>query len=324
MKSILQILERLSLSEDRRGAPGVTAAGRNMRGGDDGTGFISFAVPVHNIPHLYLVSYDKKLAFLTWNSHRNSVAPFFEIVQDAQGVPVGENEIHEDRMSYGTIDPHGRLWFGTMNNRGPPRGSVWSYNPIFPPHLTEQFNKPNLRPHRHEGNNYSNGISWFIKRGQPTKVYYNDALSNKIQLYLYDLINGVLENFVETIFDLNQFHQYGINGSQCHMGRMTTDVRDWLWVPLIGGSGVLEIDPYEKQVHRFIPIPAHAVTACAFGGVDGSTLYVTTLGSGPRQRGPNADQGGEIFAVSRLGLGVFGTEARGFLSTQSAPNRIQN
>ncbi|XP_033222495.1 putative sugar lactone lactonase YvrE [Belonocnema kinseyi] len=270
-----------------------------------GAGFISFAVPVKGQPDKFLLGYnhnnDKRILLVTWNTHTNNPDPGVEILNRA------DEPIEEDTINYGTVGPHGVLWFWTMNMHGQLRGSVYSFNPF--------LSHPKTRKHVIEGNYVSNGLVWCPL--DQSRLYYVDALRNRILLYHYDIRHSNISGLADVIFELAlwaRYHGHDINTKHAHLSHMAIDVRGVLWVPVFGRSEVLEFFPYTKTVGRVIHIPAAKVSSCAFGGTYGDILYVSTYGYGynnSRDVRPNGDNGGAIFAVSNLG--VIGYEAKPFL-----------
>ncbi|XP_033222521.1 regucalcin-like [Belonocnema kinseyi] len=276
-----------------------------------GSRAVYFAAPADYGADKFLVARGKRLVIVKWNGGKWKSNPIQKILRDPHGFEIPEYQIREDIISYGSIDPQGRLWFGTKNVHGETFGDVWTYNRDTQPYLKQPLNNERLRPHQHDQNNYSNGIVWFSTIRKPTIAYYNDILTNKIHSYSYNLETGDLMELLDTVYDLNGLHEHNINGPLCRFGRMAIDTRGFLWAPLLSGSHVLEINPYAKKVERFMPITAHSLTACTFGGANGNILYVTSRKSSTR---PTVDQGGTIFAVTNLGNGVVGYRTPTFLS----------
>ncbi|XP_033222590.1 regucalcin-like [Belonocnema kinseyi] len=97
------------------------------------------------------------------------------------------------------------------------------------------------------------------------------------------------------------------------LGRMTIDTKGRLWVPLHGGSHVLQINPRFGEVMQAIRIPAVKVTACVFGDLYSNALYVSTLAFGANEKAPAGDQGGSIFRITQLNGDVNGHAAWPFV-----------
>ncbi|XP_033223261.1 regucalcin-like [Belonocnema kinseyi] len=85
--------------------------------------------------------------------------------------------------------------------------------------------------------------------------------------------------------------------------RLTIDRHGNLWVPLYQGGGVIQVNTDTKEIIQFIPIPAHRVSACTFGGPEFDILFVSTMWYGHlNEQGQRVkyDEGGSIFAVKGL------------------------
>jgi len=57
---------------------------------------------------------------------------------------------------------------------------------------------------------------------------------------------------------------------------MAIDENNHLWVGLWNGKAIACYDPVSGKLLRKISVPAHNVTACAFGGENLDLLYITT------------------------------------------------
>jgi sugar lactone lactonase YvrE len=81
---------------------------------------------------------------------------------------------------------------------------------------------------------------------------------------------------------------------------LTVDEQGDIWVGLYGGWSVQRYGP-DGSLHATVDIPVAQVTACAFGGADRRTLFVTTgrerLDPGALERQPDA---GRVFSVTGL------------------------
>ncbi|XP_033222539.1 putative sugar lactone lactonase YvrE [Belonocnema kinseyi] len=148
------------------------------------------------------------------------------------------------------------------------------------------------------------GFAWFPrpakekdKKAPPVKFYFADTVKNEIVLY------DALQNRYQAIKNpqkLFSLPHHGLNGNP---GRTAIDDKGCLWVPLIGGYGVIEFDPVTKETDRLISLPAAKVGECTFGGPDMDILYVSTIGYEykiSREYRTKADLGGYIFAIRGL------------------------
>ena len=87
---------------------------------------------------------------------------------------------------------------------------------------------------------------------------------------------------------------------------MAIDDEDGIWVALWGGSAVHRCDR-AGRLDLVVDLPVSNVTACAFGGPDLRTLFITTS----RQGLDSADQP-DAGAVFRYDAGVRGAEQHAF------------
>lgn len=164
-----------------------------------------------------------------------------------------ESDITENRFNDGKCDPKGNLWVGSM-------------------HLKESL--PNANLYKIEPNGVttkmvdsvtiSNGIVW---SKDTKKMYYIDTPSKSIKSYDYD---------IETSTISNEKIAVNIPESLGYPDGMTIDENDTLWVGLWNGNAVAQFDPKTGKLISKIEVPAHNVTACAFGGENLDILYITT------------------------------------------------
>ena len=164
-----------------------------------------------------------------------------------------ETDQPENRFNDGKCDPAGRLWVGSM-------------------HLEQITGRANLYRIDHDGTatkmldsiTISNGIVW--TKDQKT-MYYIDTPTGFIRAYDYDLTTGDISN--ERI-------AVEVPTSLGYPDGMTIDENDMLWVGLWNGNAVANFNPQTGELIRKIEVPAHNVTACAFGGPNLDVLYITT------------------------------------------------
>jgi sugar lactone lactonase YvrE len=96
-------------------------------------------------------------------------------------------------------------------------------------------------------------------------MYFADTLNNTIYHSDYDLATGAMSGEKSFFADFSR----GLpDGS-------TMDVEGYLWNCRFFGGCVVRIAP-DGSVDTVVEMPVSNVTTCAFGGSDGSTLYVTT------------------------------------------------
>lgn len=181
----------------------------------------------------------------------------------------------ETRLNDGKCDPMGRFWVGSM-------------------HMPETKADGSLYMIDTEGNLYpkldsvtiSNGIVW---SSDSRTMYYIDTPTSSIRAFDFDVSSGTISNekiAVEIPKELG------------FPDGMAIDEEDKLWVGMWNGGIVARFDPSTGNLIQKIEVPAHNVTACAFGGANLDTLYITTasidMTDEEKNRYPNA---GSIFKV---------------------------
>jgi sugar lactone lactonase YvrE len=159
------------------------------------------------------------------------------------------------RMNDGGCDPQGRFYCGTMAyDETPGAGTLYRLDPDGRVEVT-------LR-----NVTISNGVQW--NRAGDT-VFYADTPTGRVDSFAFDLASGVFT-------DRRTFAEISGGG---HPDGMAIDEEDGLWVALWGGSAVHRYDP-SGRLDRVVELPVSTVTACAFGGPDLRTLFITTSRQG--------------------------------------------
>ncbi|XP_033222496.1 uncharacterized protein LOC117176363 [Belonocnema kinseyi] len=146
-----------------------------------GLGHITFVVPIQDEPQKYLISYHlnnkKVIGVLNWNSYETNRAARVNIYGNIYG------NIRENTIAGGTVDPHGVLWFWTMEtNVNPNFGNLYSFNPNLLPELVKKYDLPH--------NSMSNGIVWHLNN--PTIFYYIDVGYQRILSFTYNKALGTI------------------------------------------------------------------------------------------------------------------------------------
>ncbi|WP_104812315.1 SMP-30/gluconolactonase/LRE family protein [Aureitalea marina] len=164
-----------------------------------------------------------------------------------------ETEMDENRFNDGKCDPMGNLWVGSMNlAETEATGKLYK---VSPGGKTEIMFSPVT---------ISNGIVWSSDGGT---MYYIDTPSASIRAFDFDL---------ETASISNERVAVKVPQTLGYPDGMTIDSEDKLWVGMWNGNAVLRFDPESGEVIGKINVPAHNVTACAFGGPELDKLYITT------------------------------------------------
>ena len=179
---------------------------------------------------------------------------FYDIQTEAV-TPVAdpESDIPANRFNEGKCDPAGRLWAGTMRmSEDKPTGSMYRLDADLSVH--KMFDNITI----------SNGICW---SSDLKTMYYIDTPTMKIEAFDYDNATGAIEN----------------RRVCCHVSEeeswpdgMAIDVEGKLWVGHFFGKHVRRWDPDTGKCIDKIELPCSNVTACAFGGENLDTMYITT------------------------------------------------
>lgn len=207
------------------------------------------------------------------------VAGHFELLADPEPL------LPTNRFNDGKVDPAGHFWAGTMDDHKFKRqGSLYRLDPTLQWALAD------------DGYRITNGPAFSL---DGRTLYHNDTLDRVT--YAFDLDDGgALSN--------KRIFVAWAEGAGNPDG-MTTDAEDHLWQAFWGGSCVRRISPAGDIVAEH-PIPASAVSSCAFGGAALDRLFVTTarqtLDADALEAEPLAGGLFEIFpGVRGLPAGVF-------------------
>ena len=159
------------------------------------------------------------------------------------------------RMNDGGCDPQGRFYCGTMAYAETPgAGTLYRLDPDG--HIAVTLRNVTI----------SNGLQW---NHAGDTVFYADTPTGRVDGFTFDPASGVFS-------DRRTFAEISGGG---HPDGMAIDEEDGLWVALWGGSGVHRYDR-TGRLDRVIELPVSNVTACAFGGPNQRTLFVTTSRQG--------------------------------------------
>ena len=189
--------------------------------------------------------------------------------------PIADPEAHlpGNRFNDGKCDPAGRFWAGTMGLK-----------PAFEVGALYRLD-PDRRTHKMVSNvTVSNGIAWSADK---RSMYYIDSGPHTVSQFDYDNDSGAITQR-RTLIQVP-------TGMGAPDG-MALDVEGKLWIAHYGGSCVRRWDPDTGQVLDTISVPTARVTACAFGGPQMDTLFITTAKDD--QRDPASDpNAGHLFTA---------------------------
>jgi xylono-1,5-lactonase len=170
----------------------------------------------------------------------------------ATEVACPEPELPHSQFNDGKVDRRGGLWAGTLDRDcQQPVGSLY--------HVTKD-----LRWRAVDGGYLCTNGPAFSPNGRI--LYHTDSMRRTIYRFDVDLDSGAIANkrvFVQ------------IDESAGLPDGMTVDCDGRLWVAHFGGARVTAFTP-SGTIDRVLHVPAPNVTTCAFGGSDGSTLFIST------------------------------------------------
>lgn len=186
-----------------------------------------------------------------------------------------EKEMTFNRFNDGKCDPGGNLWVGSMHlEESEPLASVYK--------ITEDGSATKMI----DSVTISNGIVW---NKDASTMFYIDTPSGNIQAYDYDVGTATISNERTAV---------RVSPKDGFPDGMAIDEEDMLWVGLWNGNAVARYNPQTGEMISKIEVPAHNVTACAFGGALLDKLYITTATVGmtdkEKEKYPDA---GSVFVV---------------------------
>jgi sugar lactone lactonase YvrE len=168
-----------------------------------------------------------------------------------------EAHLPGNRFNDGKCAPDGRFLAGTMDDSETETcGALYSYS-------SDGVLKTLV-----SGVRISNGLAW--SRDYKT-MYYIDTPTFNVMAYDYDLASGEIGNPRVAV---------SIPPRLGFPDGMTSDTQGRLWIAMWGGAAVTVWNPANGQLLENIPIPAKNVTACVFGGENGSDLFITSARKG--------------------------------------------
>ena len=162
-----------------------------------------------------------------------------------------EPERPGNRLNDGVVDPHGRLWFGTMDNDEKADSGAFY-----------RFERGAVVRTGIEGICITNGPAVSPDGGT---LYHVDTLAGTIRAadILDDGELGPSRAFVH------------IDASEGHPDGPTIDSEGCVWISLYGGWETRRYSPAGELIDR-VRFPVANITKIAFGGDDLRTAYATT------------------------------------------------
>ena len=179
----------------------------------------------------------------------------------------------DERFNDGRVDAAGRFWVGTLDRTvSSPVGQLYRFGCDFALLAMDR------------GFTVSNGIGWSPDH---RVMYFTDTRAHRIYCYDFDLARGAIANR-RTFVAFEEGHG-GPDG-------MTVDAEGYVWSAQFDRWCVHRYAP-DGRLDRVVRLPVQRPTACAFGGPDLSTLYVTTASTGlPDDAGRTQPLAGSLLA----------------------------
>lgn len=187
-----------------------------------------------------------------------------------------------NRLNDAKVDPSGRLWFGSKDDRDQePLGALY------------RLDRDMTARRADDGYHVTNGPT-FSPDGR--WLYHTD--SGRRQVYRFALADdgslGERRNFITFADDWG------------YPDGMTTDADGCLWIAHWGGGRVSQFDP-EGAFMRSIALPARNVTSCAFAGVALDRMFVTSAALDS----PGSPEDGALFELDTGAIGLAPTPFAG-------------
>jgi sugar lactone lactonase YvrE len=168
-------------------------------------------------------------------------APFAQLDADPNRVTLNDAK----------CDLQGRLWAGTYaKDLCTPCGALYRIDPDGA--VTMMLSEVII----------SNGLDW---SPDGSTMYYIDSMTRAVDAFDFDSRHGTISNR-RTVLSVERGGPDG----------MAVDREGCLWVAVYGTSEVRRHAPDGELLAR-VEISTPAVTSCAFGGVDGGELFITSV-----------------------------------------------
>jgi sugar lactone lactonase YvrE len=191
-----------------------------------------------------------------------------------------------NRFNDGKVGPDGCFWIGSMHDSVPraPSGALYRVTPNGESRCVV------------DGIKVSNGLAWSPDGGT---MYHADSRESYIKAFDFDAATGHLSNG-RTLMTLTE--EQGLPDGAA------VDVDGFYWSAGVTAGKLNKISP-EGVLVESIALPVQAPTMPCFGGVNGQTIFVTSLAS---DRSGQRDEGTLIsFETASMGapVGRFGDVA---------------
>jgi sugar lactone lactonase YvrE len=219
-------------------------------------------------PGRLLVAVERRLAFLDWRS--GAWTDWIGLEPDDLG----------NRLNDGRCDQAGRFWVGSMSDPALAGGATRPATG-----LLHRVEADGTAVTVRSAVGVANGIA-FAPDGRT--MYFADTHRDTVWAYDYDAATGEATN--ERVF-LDFGPLPGRPDGAC------VDEDDCYWIACVYGSMVIRVTP-AGAIDRRIGVPVAKPTMPAFGGLDLSTLFITSIGGGGSHSiDPAQSEAGGLFAI---------------------------
>ncbi len=190
-------------------------------------------------------------------------------------VLVERQDLHTGRFNDVIAGPEGRVYAGTMGRDGQPNGGLF------------RVERDGRIEQLWDGTHCSNGMAF---SGDLRGFFWTDSSAQTIFAFDFDRDKGEMTNrraFWES------------NGRGVPDG-LTIDLEGNLWVAFYDRACLRVLDS-QGQIQREIPLPTRNITSCVFGGLEMSTLFITSA-EGKDEDGKE-NLAGAVFAMETQAVG---------------------
>ena len=162
-----------------------------------------------------------------------------------------DEDLPANRLNDGTVDPKGRIWFGTMDNQERDRSGAFYC--------------------------FANGKLTRTAIGNITITNGPAVSPDGRILYVVDTLRGTIDAVdIDDDGTLGERRSYvRIDPSEGHPDGPTIDAEGCVWISLYAGWEARRYSPTGELIER-VRFPVANITKIAFGGDDLRTVYATT------------------------------------------------
>jgi sugar lactone lactonase YvrE len=234
----------------------------------DVRGYVTALAPLESRSDGWIVASDQSVSLL------DEAGVMLEVARPE------ERNAPDVRTNDGAADPWGRFWIGSMAfDKAARRGSLYRYHDSTGVEL--MISDVTI----------SNGLGWSPDR---RTMYYVDSAPGTIHTFDVD-DDGDISN--KQLFKKFDVEREGAPDGLC------VDVNGAIWVALWGGYEVRAYTSAGEQFAR-VKVSTAQPSCCAIGGMNGTTLYITTAQEDMDQATLDAEpDAGRLFCVD---VGVAG------------------